>query len=429
MKKNGLILFISTWCGIISAQDITYNKHIAPIIKNHCLACHRQNGAAPFSLETYDQVCKNNKLIAYVVANHIMPPWSLDTSEHLFKNERVLSPGEINTISTWIKNTMPVGSGKPVKLKYKAPARDAVKPDMIIKFPKPYKISADNKDLLVTYLQKIDVGEDKYLSKIEIVPGNKRLLHHCRVDFDTSGGVWTKDVDKDGFIGTLQIPELPMNGPVLKFVGTYVPGLAPYEYPEWAGLKLFRKMTIMVGLHYSSTSIPEYDDTEVRLYFCKKKPEREVFNRSDLVVFYRIVDLGLYVPKNTIYCIDQKSEPLVEDISLIGIQPHMHLLGQTMNINAITPRGDTIDLCRVAKWNYKEQENYYYKKLVKIPSGSVFEVHACYDNTVNNTQNPFFPPRDVYFYLGMTSENEMIEYYIQYLKYQDGDETKDTIDK
>ena len=366
MSKTSFIIFICMGYVPISAQNITYNQRIAPIIKNHCLSCHHQNGVAPFALETYEQACKNSKLIEYVVTNHTMPPWSLDTNEHLFKNERILSSAEINTIKTWISNAMPVGSGKPVKLKYVPLAKEAEKPDLIVKFPRPYVIRADNKDLQVTYLQRIDVGENKYLNKIEIVPGNKRALHHCRVDFDTTEILWSGNVDQDGFIETALIPELPMKGPTLKFAGTYVPGLAPYEYPKWCGLKLFRKMTIMVGLHYSPTGIQEYDQTEVHLYFCKKKPEREVFNCSNLIRTYPIINLNMYVPKNTVYCVERTSSPIPDDISLIGIQPHMHLLGQTMNIFAITPRNDTIDLCRVAKWNYKEQENYYYKKLINF---------------------------------------------------------------
>jgi hypothetical protein len=113
-----------------------------------------------------------------------------------------------------------------------------------------------------------------------------------------------------------------------------------------------------------------------------------------------------------------------EDISLVAIQPHMHMLGRTMHIYAITPANDTIDLCSVDKWDFYEQENYYYKRLIKIPAGSIFEVYACYDNTSKNPKNPFFPVQDVYFNEGMTTQNEMLQFYIQYLKFATGDEQK-----
>jgi len=417
INNFGVLVFLLVSNTVIG--QVSFSKDIAPIIKNHCLSCHHQNGVGPFALETYEQACKNSNLMEYVVTNHTMPPWSLDTNEHLFKNERILSSAEINTIKTWISNAMPVGNGKPVKLKYVAPARETGKPDLIIKFPRPYRIKGNNKDFFLTYLQRIDLGEDKYLSKIEIVPGNKKILHHCRVDFDTTNFLWTPDVDKDGFIETFSLPVDPKI-PALSFVGDYVPGIKPFEYPKWCGLKLYRKMTIMVNLHYSPISISDYDQTEIHLYFCSKKPEREVFNYSHLIPS----DFAAYIPKDSVYCFKVQSAPMWEDISLVAIQPHMHMLGRTMHIYAITPANDTIDLCSVDKWDFYEQENYYYKRLIKIPAGSIFEVYACYDNTSKNPKNPFFPVQDVYFNEGMTTQNEMLQFYIQYLKFATGDEQK-----
>ena len=38
------------------AAEVTYSKHIAPILQRSCENCHRTGGAAPMALQTYEQV-------------------------------------------------------------------------------------------------------------------------------------------------------------------------------------------------------------------------------------------------------------------------------------------------------------------------------------------------------------------------------------
>ena len=42
----------------IESPTATYYAHIAPLVAQHCLECHRSGGPAPFQLETYDQVLR-----------------------------------------------------------------------------------------------------------------------------------------------------------------------------------------------------------------------------------------------------------------------------------------------------------------------------------------------------------------------------------
>src|SRR5262245_59945940 len=58
-----------------AATDLTYAKHIAPIIQNKCQTCHRPGTAAPFSLSNYDDVVAWSETIKEVVEQKRMPPW------------------------------------------------------------------------------------------------------------------------------------------------------------------------------------------------------------------------------------------------------------------------------------------------------------------------------------------------------------------
>ncbi|MBK8704044.1 MAG: hypothetical protein IPN33_10765 [Saprospiraceae bacterium] len=66
---------------------------------------------------------------------------------------------------------------------------------------------------------------------------------------------------------------------------------------------------------------------------------------------------------------------------------------------------------------------YAFKKLIKLPKGSVVYAEAVYDNTANNPRNPHSPPMEVTY--GWGTFNEMCNLVFEYLDYQTGDEQLD----
>lgn len=61
--------------------------------------------------------------------------------------------------------------------------------------------------------------------------------------------------------------------------------------------------------------------------------------------------------------------------------------------------------------------------MVKIPKGSTIVAEGLYDNTKANLNNPFAPPQLVRDQKGsMRSTDEMFQFIISYLPYQQGDE-------
>jgi hypothetical protein len=111
------------------------------------------------------------------------------------------------------------------------------------------------------------------------------------------------------------------------------------------------------------------------------------------------------------------------DISLLTVNPHMHLLGKSFTAYAIKPGGDTLPLVRIKNWDFRWQYFYTYKKMLHIPAGSKIEVVAVMDNTVNNPNNPNHPPKMVEGRNGsMRSSDEMLQFIMTYLPYQTGDE-------
>src|SRR5215831_1682698 len=53
----------------------TYYQDVEPILRANCVDCHRADGAAPFSLTSYEQAHALATSIASVTHEQRMPPW------------------------------------------------------------------------------------------------------------------------------------------------------------------------------------------------------------------------------------------------------------------------------------------------------------------------------------------------------------------
>jgi len=89
--------------------EVTYTKHIAPIIQRSCESCHRQGGFAPMSLMTYDEVRPWARSIKQKTSTREMPPWFIepDIGVQHFKNDPSLSAEEIDMVGRWVDNGAP----------------------------------------------------------------------------------------------------------------------------------------------------------------------------------------------------------------------------------------------------------------------------------------------------------------------------------
>jgi hypothetical protein len=100
------------------------------------------------------------------------------------------------------------------------------------------------------------------------------------------------------------------------------------------------------------------------------------------------------------------SYTLPKDVILVGIVPHMHLLGKAMKVTAKRPGSEIETLIDVPHWNYNWQDEYYYERPFKLPAGTVLTVEATFDNSASNPSNPSSPPQRVTW--GEETTDEML---------------------
>ncbi len=436
-RNLGFLLIVITFLSCKQKSKVTYSKDVAPIIYKNCTSCHRPGSAGPFPLVSYNDAAKRSKMIASITKSRRMPPWPADNTYTHFTDENVLSKEEINLLQQWAEAGAPVGDANHVP---KAPSYTASilgKPDLVVKMPEAFKIKGDNTDHFMFMKVPFEIPRDTFVRAIEFVPGNKALVHHVnghliRYQYDKKKNVndGEKIVDSQAYpvkelYEKLKLANDDGSYPLLKssFVN-YLPGVLPTMYPDGiGGFSLNRKNAILLkDIHYGPSPIDTTDQSYFNIFFAKEAPKRPTLEMQLGTLGISEIIPPLIIPPNEVKTFYTRAVA-PRDMSVLTINPHMHLLGKTFWAFAITPKGDTIPLIRIQKWDFRWQYFYTFKKIVKIPRGSLITVIATYDNTRNNPENPFNPPQLVQERNGsMRTTDEMLQFIITYLPYQPGDE-------
>jgi hypothetical protein len=81
---------------------------------------------------------------------------------------------------------------------------------------------------------------------------------------------------------------------------------------------------------------------------------------------------------------------LKENTLITNFQPHFHLRGKAMLVEAILPDGMTQVVSHVGDFNFNWMTNYIYSEdaIPAFPKGTIIHVTAWYDNTKANKNNP-----------------------------------------
>ncbi len=439
--KPVLTLPLVTALLVISCKHkppVTFVKDIAPLLYKNCSTCHRPGSAGPFPLLCYRDAAKRAKMLALVTFTHEMPPWPADTAYTRFAGEKVLTAGEVELIRQWAEAGAPLGdSAAQPPMPVFNYGSDLGKPDLVVRMPEAFQIKGDNSDHFMFMKIPFEIPRDTFVRAIEFVPGNRALVHHVnghliRYPFDKKKDVndGEKIVDSQVFsvkelYDKLKIANDDGSYPLLKpsFVN-YLPGVLPTMYPDGiGGFSLSRKNAIFLkDIHYGPSPVDTSDQSYFNIFYAKEAPKRPTLEMQLGTLGLSPVVPPLVIPPNEVKTFSTRIHAPM-DMSILTINPHMHLLGKSFWAFAVTPAGDTIPLIRIKSWDFRWQYFYTYKKMVKIPKGSELVAIGVFDNTANNPRNPFNPPQTVQERNGsMRTTDEMFQFIITYLPYKEGDE-------
>jgi hypothetical protein len=348
------------------------------------------------SLTTYEEARPWARAMKARVVARQMPPWHIDKTVGIqhFKNDRSLTDEQIDTIARWADAGAPMGDPKdmPAPIKWVDDnawtfAEQFGQPDLIIKSP-AYTMKAQQQDNWWKPVVATGLTEPRWVRAIEIHPSTikgRRITHHAvaRLRQDDGGDSLraasfdiNKPIDPDAEIG----PGLFMEWAVGKQGEVMRPNTGKLMMPG---------SQIVWDIHYHAVGEEITDSVEMAVYFYPKGQEpkyRTVLGQLQAIEGGSKQNLD--IPPNSV-SVHQGFFVMREAGRIENFQPHMHLRGKAMAMEAILPNGTTQMLSQ-ANFEFNWHLNYVYADDAApiLPKGTILRFTAWHDNTASNKANP-----------------------------------------
>ena len=382
-----------------AARPVTFSKDVAPIFQAKCQECHQPGSIAPMSLITFQEARPWARSIKERVATRQMPPWHIDRSVGVqkFKNDMSLTDEQVDTIVRWVDAGAPQGDPKDLPAPKPITADNGWKgehdgygpPDIVVKSSE-YNMPAQHQDVWYRVMADLPLTEPRWAKMVEIRPRTlkaRKTIHHSiaylvlnndpeAVNTGTANGPDRRGNTDDDIVN--RRPQL-MEWAIGKGYDLFRPGtgklLLPGERIAW-------------DQHIHAVGEEIASGSEIGIWLYKKGEEPK--KRSYLIGFTGIDRTKMLdIPPNSM-AMTEGFTVLKENALIENFQPHFHLRGKSMQVEAILPDGSKQVISYVGNFNFNWMTNYIYDDDAAplLPKGTVIHVTAWYDNTKANKNNP-----------------------------------------
>ncbi|HYA16094.1 MAG TPA: hypothetical protein VEF06_01440 [Bryobacteraceae bacterium] len=383
-------------------KQLTFSKDIAPIFEKSCDSCHHPGTTAPMSLMTYNDARPWAKSIRQRVAQRDMPPWHLDRTVGIreYKNDISLSDAEIAAVLKWVDQGAVEGNPAemPPAPKFRPETEWYIgEPDLTVTTD-DFKMYAKGPDWWIDQYAEVTLTEDRWIKAMEIKPSNRKITHHCVV----------YAIEPDAPAGT------PESGVQLT---EYAVGKYGDIFADNTSRLLKKGTRLRFDMHYFAQGSEQTNHTTIAFKFYPKgfTPKYQV--RS--VAIRNNPNDELEIPPNSVVRTDGYYR-LTRNARIDTFQPHMHMRGKGMTLEAINLDNTTTVLSSVDRFNFNWHINYIYADDAAplLPAGTVLHMIGIHDNTAANPRNP---DPNAWVGYGERSVDDMVQVWLDLVYLDDAD--------
>jgi Flp pilus assembly protein TadD/mono/diheme cytochrome c family protein len=416
----GIILLLTlSACARTHSNEVaatpTFGRDVAPILFQNCAPCHHPGGPGPFPLLTFEDARRRARQIVKVTSSRYMPPWPPEPGHARFVGERRLSDAQIATLAAWQRAGSPEGdrSALPPAPRF-TPGWQLGEPDLVLSAPEPFTLAAEGADTFWNVVLPASVDRTRYVRAVEILPGNKQVVHHANVVLDRSGVGRALDATAPGvgFPGMDIEVASDTFEPDSHFL-FWKPGTPAVPEPADMAWRLDPSTDLILNMHLQPSGRPEQIRPSIGLHFTDRPPTRVPM----LLQLERDGALDIPAGDAAFTVTDELELPVAAQV--LGLYPHAHYLGRVIEGTARLPDGTTHQLIRIPDWDLNWQAVYQLAEPLDLPKGTVLSMRWTYDNSAGNPRNPSTPPRRVG--AGNRSADEMAHLWVQVLPRQPSD--------
>jgi hypothetical protein len=381
--------------------EVTFTKHIAPILQRSCQTCHRPNGVAPMSLVTYEETRPWARAIKQRTGlgprAGLMPPWYVEKNigiQH-YKDDPSLSDVEVAIVAKWADTGALRGDAAdmPPPLRFSDGDEWRIgKPDLIVSTEE--LIVKGNAPDWWGEIKSIPLGitEDRYVSAVEIrevndVPntgtgratvGGRYVFHHM---------IWsTRVLTEVSENAELTFDLVQANPDAVTPWPVHEVGRNPDVFDQFSGRLLKAGSSIVSdSVHLHSNGRDTKARLEVGFKFhpvgykptFRRSPSRSFGNGLDIDI--KPMEAGQQLHAYTV---------LTEHTKLTSFEPHLHAPGMRMCLEAIWGFNVQTLTCAGYDHNWVRGYDYADDHAPLLPRGTILHIIGYMDNSPANKNVP-----------------------------------------
>lgn len=374
----------------IDTGAVTYADHVATIINENCVVCHREGGIGPMQFENYEQIRPWAPLIQYKVERREMPPYAYDHGIGIqdLQGDWRLSQEEIDTISAWVAQGAPEGDwGDRTPEVPDIPSLDEWnfaaqfgQPDLILD-SQPIDVPAVGNDMWHRPYVMTGLTTDRCIKAVQVKPraDAKSVVHHANSDVEIPNPV-TGEYEDYG-----QLTE-------------YAMGKWGEIMPEGVCRTLPANARVRWDIHLfpggvgatAPGAMIEDNVVEIGLWLHPEGYEEQARFKQDLRLYPIRAGGELIVPPHGT-AMTQGFHSFDHPVRIDSFQPHGHLRLRAASMEIFYPAtGRTEQISQISNWSATWHHSHLYNPDVAplLPTGAVLVLKQWYDNTTNNPNNP-----------------------------------------
>jgi hypothetical protein len=376
-----------------------WHEDVAPLVAKHCQSCHAAGGIAPFPLTSYEEAKGWAPIMALDVEEGLMPPWhALETDvcapPFKYKHDARLSADEKDVFTMWSDAGAPEGDPELAAPLPDPPSLDLADATVTVAAKGEVTIEKVASQLDFFHCLSIDPGntETVYLDGLQVVPGNREIVHHVLiyVDAEAQSAGWDNGVKTNcgggsGIAGG-------------QLIGGWVPGGMPMEAPADVGTEMPAGTRLILNVHYHAPPEGPATDkgTGLALRWSTTPPAWQTyFTLIGAPGVGQSLNGPLMIPAGEQGHVEEyeytvaENVPDIVDVRVWTVLNHMHKVGVDMRAWVVDrDSGEETCLLHTPRWDFNWQRSYAFDaeigESVRVRGGDKVRVRCVYDNTTAN---------------------------------------------
>ncbi len=211
-------------------------------------------------------------------------------------------------------------------------------PDVILEI-EPVDVPADGPDQFVQRVIPTGFESDQFVTAIEILPGDRKVVHHVLLWMANESGT---------------APQAMLGG--------WAAGAAPNITPDGTGRLVKKGHPLLFDMHYHPYGQATTDKTRIGIHVAKAdtKIEKEFVNLW-------VLNADFKIPAGDPNAEATSSYTFTEDVTVLSLTPHMHYRGKDFKFTATWPDGTSKELLKVSKYDFNWQTTYDFERAARAP--------------------------------------------------------------